>query len=52
MPEELITVKMSRATLQRLRLIAAQTGEKQYEVLSRLLATELEKVFAQTGGTQ
>ena len=39
-----VTVKMNKATLQLLRLIAAYTGEKQYAILHRLAQQELKRV--------
>jgi hypothetical protein len=42
--KELITTKISPEALRLLRLIAAMTGEKQYEALERILKTELERV--------
>jgi hypothetical protein len=41
---EFVTVKTSREVLSLLRLIAAKTGERQYEVLDRLLRAELERL--------
>jgi len=40
MAENLITAKITPKALRLLRLIAALTGEKQYEVLERLLEKE------------
>jgi hypothetical protein len=40
MATDLITVKMSKDALRLARLIAASTGEKQYEVFDRLLSDE------------
>jgi len=39
-----ITIKTTPAALQLLRVIAAHTGEKQYEVLERVLRQELAKL--------
>lgn len=41
---QLTTVKMSPVALRLLRLVAAITGEKQYEVLDRVLGDEFERV--------
>ena len=41
MKAELISIKTSPRALKLLRLIAAHTGEKQYEVLERVLQQEL-----------
>jgi hypothetical protein len=40
MAAQLVTAKMTPGALRLVRLIAAATGEKQYEVLIRLLAVE------------
>ena len=40
MPERLITTKLIPTALRLIRLIAASTGERQYEVLERLLKVE------------
>ena len=42
--KELITIKATPQALKLLRLIAALTGDKQYEVLERALKAELERV--------
>jgi hypothetical protein len=42
--KELITTKVSNEALRLLRIIAALTGEKQYEALERILKTELERL--------
>ena len=39
------TIKTTENALKMLRLIAAHTGEKQYEVLERLLKIELSKLI-------
>ncbi len=39
----LVTAKMTPDALRLVRLIAAATGEKQYEVLLRLLAAEAKR---------
>ena len=44
MPESLITTKVTPSTLRLLRLVAAHTGEKQYEVLLRLLEAEARRL--------
>jgi hypothetical protein len=44
MPQQFVTMKVTPASLQMIRLIAAKTGEKQYEVLSRLLKPEIRKL--------
>jgi hypothetical protein len=49
MPEPLITTKITPSALRLLRLIAASTGEKQYEVMDRLLADEAKRLRL-TGG--
>jgi hypothetical protein len=49
MPEHLITTKITQSALRLLRLVAASTGEKQYEVLNRLLADEAKRLRL-TGG--
>jgi hypothetical protein len=42
--ESLITVKTSKDVLRLLRVVAAVTGEKQYEVLTRLLRNEMARL--------
>lgn len=44
MADRAITVKMMPEALRLLRLIAATTGEKQYEVLTRLLGDETKRL--------
>jgi len=44
MSEPLITTKIAPESLRLLRLIAASTGEKQYEVMDRLLADEAKRL--------
>jgi hypothetical protein len=44
MNEDRSTTKISKEGLRKLRIIAALTGERQYEVLDRLLGAELERV--------
>jgi hypothetical protein len=44
MVKELTTTKISPDALRNLRIIAAMTGESQYEVLDRLLEAELKEV--------
>jgi hypothetical protein len=44
MAEPQITTKTTRKAHQLLRLIAAMTGEKQYQVLERLLTEEWDKL--------
>ena len=41
---DFITAKMTRKSLRLLRQVAAQTDEKQYEVLERVLTEELRRV--------
>ena len=40
----LITTKITKDALKMLRLIAAHTGEKQYQVLERVLKKELDEI--------
>jgi hypothetical protein len=40
MPVRLITTKLTPAALRLIRLIAAATGERQYEALDRVLRAE------------
>jgi hypothetical protein len=42
--EKLITTKITSEALRLLRVIAALTGEKQYEALERILNAELERL--------
>lgn len=49
MAESLTTSKMTPSALRLLRLIAASTGEKQYQVLDRLLAAEAERLALAKG---
>jgi len=49
MSEPLVTTKIAPESLRLLRLIAAFTGEKQYEVMDRLLADEAKRLRL-TGG--
>jgi hypothetical protein len=42
--KELITTKISNDALRLLRIIAALTGEKQYQALERILKTELDRL--------
>ncbi len=44
MPERLTTSKLTPEALQAARLIAAKTGEKQYEVVQRVLVAEARKL--------
>lgn len=44
---DMVTIKASRDALKLLRLVAALTGEKQYEVLDRLLRAEAARVNRQ-----
>jgi hypothetical protein len=44
MREQSITTKISPRVLRLLRMIAASTGEKQYEVLSRVLEAEAKRL--------
>jgi hypothetical protein len=44
MTNKRITTKINQQALSRLRKIAAHTGERQYEVLDRLLAAEWNRV--------
>ena len=48
MPEPVITVKMAPSALKLLRLITAATGERQYRVLSRLIAAEAKRLRIQS----
>lgn len=48
MSEQFITAKMTPDVLRMLRLVAAQTGEKQYAVLRRLLEAEMRRVGLDT----
>jgi hypothetical protein len=41
---KLITTKITPEALKLLRVIAALTGEKQFEALERILKTELERL--------
>jgi len=41
--QEYITVKTTKSVLKLIRLVSANTGEKQYEMLERLLKNELKK---------
>jgi hypothetical protein len=42
--EKLITTKITPEALRLIRIIAAMTSEKQYEVLERVLKAELERL--------
>jgi hypothetical protein len=42
--KDLITTKITPEALRLLRVIAALTGEKQYEALERILRLELEEI--------
>jgi len=44
MREQYITVKMLKTSLRLLRMIAAATGEKQFEALDRLLTAEARRL--------
>ncbi len=44
MTERLVTTKLTPDALRMIRLIAAATGEKQYEVLRRLLNEEMRRL--------
>jgi hypothetical protein len=44
MAEELITAKMTPDALRLVRLIAAATGERQYEVFRRVLEKEAKRL--------
>ncbi|MEI6045528.1 MAG: hypothetical protein WCS37_14360 [Chloroflexota bacterium] len=46
---ELITTKLTPLALKLVRVIAAMTGEKQYQVLERVLKAELERVQNEQG---
>jgi hypothetical protein len=48
MSEQQITIKTTRTAQKFLRLIAAHTGEKQYQVLERLLSKEWAKLQAKS----
>jgi hypothetical protein len=43
-PTPAITMKIKPTSLRLVRLIAATTGEKQYEVLDRLIETEAKQL--------
>jgi hypothetical protein len=43
--EKLITTKITPEALKWLRMIAALTGEKQYEALERILKAEWERII-------
>jgi ribosomal protein L5 len=45
----LVTTKLTPEALRLVRVIAALTGEKQYEVLERILKVELERVRQNEG---
>ena len=47
MPQALVSHKITREAQRLLRLLAAQTGEKQYAILERLLTREWARVQAQ-----
>jgi hypothetical protein len=49
MQEPLITTKITPTALRLLRLVAASTGEKQYEVMDRLLADEAKRLGLRGG---
>jgi hypothetical protein len=51
MAKKLITSKITHSALRLLRLIAAATGEKQYEVLDRVLKAEAKDVGLKTEET-
>ncbi len=44
MKKEIVTTKITKESLKCAKLISAHTGEKQYEVIERVLKTELKKV--------
>lgn len=44
MTNDLITVKVTHDSLRMVRLVAASTGEKQYEVVRRLLEAEMHRL--------
>ena len=44
MATRLVTAKMTPAALRLVRLIAAATGEKQYQVMARLLEAEARRL--------
>ena len=44
MSDNIVTIKVSEEARKALRLIAALTGEKQQEVIERILKAELERV--------
>lgn len=49
MAEHLVTSKITPESLQMVRMVAAKTGEKQYEVVRRLLEAEMQKLSLTTG---
>lgn len=44
MKATLVTIKITIKALRLLRIIAAMTGEKQYEVIDRLVESEMERL--------
>jgi hypothetical protein len=50
MAERFITSKITPDILRMVRLIAAKTGEKQYEVLRRLLDAEMKRLLLPMDG--
>jgi len=49
MAEHLVTSKITPDSLQMARMVAAKTGEKQYEVLRRLLEAEMQRLSLTAG---
>jgi len=44
--DKLTTHKIKMSALKMLRIIAATTGEKQYQVLARILKAEMDKIVS------
>ncbi len=49
METKLITTKFSTQALKYVRMLAALTGEKQYEIVERVLKVELERIQKEQG---
>lgn len=49
MAEKLVTSKITPESLKMVRMIAAKTGEKQYEVVRRLIEAEMQKLSLMQG---
>ena len=52
MKAEFITIKTTTDSLTKLRLIAAISGEKQYEIMERVLGEELKRAKRKTSLVQ